>query len=289
MGDHARLPKKTIGSCVYCPNPPDGQEHWLNRSLGTFAGNTTLSGRICTPCNVRFGRTIDLELARTAHTGVLRQVLGIRGRSNHETRSVFDYKASQAEPPVQIFRVGDDGDLQPDFEQALRREPDGTLVASQARVLVLATEAGEQFLRFPRGWETDQLRAAAEARGLLGRRPVSAHVPPPETVEEFVATSTSTIRAVFGPFEIDVYRYRLDAPVGSVEPRLLRLTLSPDFHRVVAKVAFHYFLWACPHIGGDEPEFTALKAYIRDGAGEPTAFLQMVDSLVDRIPPRTAP
>jgi hypothetical protein len=83
MVDYRQRTKKVIASCVYCPHPPDGEEHWLNRSLGRFAGNSKLTGRICTRCNVHFGGTIDLELARTAHTGVLRQVLGIEGRSTH--------------------------------------------------------------------------------------------------------------------------------------------------------------------------------------------------------------
>ena len=275
--------KKVIEHCVYCSNPPNGQEHWLNRSLGTFAGNTFLTGRICTPCNVTFGGTIDLELVRTAHTGVTRQVLGIEGRASHERKNVFEYKASQKEPPVQVFRV-DDGNLKPVFEQAVGRNPDGTLIATQGRVLVLATADGEQQMRFPRGWDEHQLRSAAETRGLLGGRPVSAHAPPPETVDEFVAASRDIIRAVFGPFEIDVYHSRLDGPVAPVEPTLLRFNLSPAFLRAVAKVAFHYFLWACPQIGGDEPEFSDLKVYIRDGVGEPADFLCKLDSLVDRIP-----
>jgi len=49
-------------------------------------------------------------------------------------------------------------------------------------------------------------------------------------------------------------------------------------------MAFHYFLWACPTLGGDEPEFANLKAFIRDGVGEPTDFIRKTDSLVDRIP-----
>ena len=60
---------KLIDNCIYCPNPPDGREHWLNRGLGTFHGNTLLTGRICTPCNVELGGTIDLELLRSGPLG----------------------------------------------------------------------------------------------------------------------------------------------------------------------------------------------------------------------------
>lgn len=276
--------KKAIATCVYCTNGPDGQEHWLNRSLGKFEGNTFLTGRICTPCNVEFGGTIDLELARAGHSGVFRQVLGIEGRSSHERKNVFEYKASQTEPPVQTFRV--DGDnLTPMFQDAVGLNADGTLKATEGRLLVVATADGEEHeLRFPRGWGEAQLRAAVEARGLQGARPVKAHVPGPESLAEFEATAKPAIRAVFGTFVIDVYTTDLDNPAAPVVPMLLRFNLSRDYLRAVAKVAFHYFLWACPQIGGDEPEFSSVKAFIRNDVGEATDILRKTDSLVDRIP-----
>jgi hypothetical protein len=83
---------------------------------------------------------------------------------------------------------------------------------------------------------------------------------------------------------MDVYYSRLDSPVGPVEPTLLRFNLSPAYLRAIAKVAFHYFLWACPGIGGDEPEFSGLRAFVHHGVGENADFIQKSDSLVDRAP-----
>ena len=54
-------------------------------------------------------------------------MLAIEGRASHERKNVFDYKASQKEPPVQVFRV-DDRNLKPVFEQAIGRNPDGLLL-----------------------------------------------------------------------------------------------------------------------------------------------------------------
>lgn len=287
VGD-AQLARKVIANCVYCPNAPDGEEHWLNRGFGTFHGNTYLTGRICTPCNVALGGTIDLELLRSGHTGMTRQVLGIAGRASHEKKNVFEYKASQVEPPIQIFHH-ESGDWQPAIEQAIAKNPDGTLKAMQARAVTVAIAGQNQTMPFPRGWGEKQLRSAAEARGLLGGKVVSAHVPPPETVDEFIAASRDVLRAVFGPFEMDVYRTRLDGEVGPVEQTMVRFNLSPEFLRGVAKVAFHYFLWACPHIGGDEAEFEPIKSFIRHGVGESSEFINKTESLVDRIPAEQGP
>ncbi len=213
----------------------------------------------------------------------MRQVLGIEGRAGHERKNVFEYKASEIEPPVQVMRV-DGESLTPILYDVVRQNPDGTLVLTQGRILVVATDMGEHKLRFPKGWGEQQLRAAAEARGLLGGRPVAAHVPAPETIEEFKATSKSVIRAVFGPFQIEVFKTDLDDPAAPIVPTLLRFNLSSQFLRGVAKIAFHYFLWACPSIGGDEPEFEDLKKFIRDGTNDASDFINKLESLVDRIP-----
>lgn len=272
-----------IATCIYCPKPADGEEHWLNRSLGTFAGNTCLTGRICTSCNEDLGRTIDQALAREGQTGMFRQVLGIQGRSRHEKTNVFDYKATQLEPPLQTFRASDDAET-PVFQDAVGLNADGTLKAVEGRQLVVETADGKRHrLRFPGAWGEVQLRAAVESRGLQSARPVSAHVRPPETIAEFEATSKGAIRAVFGPFEIDVFTTDPDSMPATVVPTRMRFNLSLEFLRGVAKVALHYFLWACPQIGGDEAEFSDIKLFIRHATGNAVDFLQHVESTVDRF------
>lgn len=275
------LAKKVIPSCVYCPNPPDGEEHWLIRALGTFAGNSYLTGRVCTPCNNALGKTIDQELARTGHTGFTRQLLGIAGRSHHASTDAFDYKTLQPDAPIQIFRLEESGQTLV-LERALRRNPDGTLVGEQRRQLVVSMPDGDHPLPFPIAWGVAQLRAAAEARGLLGGRPVAAYVPPPETLADFSESSRDTIRAVFGPFTLDAYTSSQDADTSDVVRTLVRFNLSIDYFRAVAKTAFHYLLWACPALGGDEPEFEAVRAFIRHGVGAPAEFVYTSDSLVSR-------
>lgn len=273
--------RKEIPTCVYCTNLPDGEEHWLIRALGTFSGNSFLTGRVCTPCNTHLGRTIDQELARTGPTGFNRQLLGIEGRSHHAAGDAFDYKALQAEPPIQLFRDGVEGP-QLVLERALRRNPDGTVVGARRRHLVVAMPDGRHLLPFPRGWTDTQLRTAAEARGLLGGRPVEAHVPPPETLAEFTDSARPIIKAVFGPFALDAFTSTDEGDTGDVTPTRVRFNLSTEYVRAVAKTAFHYLLWACPHVGGNEPEFSAIRDFIRHGVGRPGSFVWTADSLVER-------
>lgn len=272
---------KALECCIYCPRPPDGEEHWLPRSFGAFRGNSLLKGRICTECNGRLGRTIDQELIRTGHTGLTRQLLGVAGRSGQATANVFEYRAAQLEKPIEAESASIiAGQLVP--VQAVSRNPDGTLRTVQQRTLTILTTEDEHVLVFPRGWGAKQLRDAAAARGLLGGKVVRAHAAPPETAEEFVAASRDTIREVFGAGAFDVYQTRLDAPIGEIEYRRMRFILSREYLRAVAKLAFHYFLWVCPWVGGDEPEFEGIRKFISDDKGDVNEFLRRYDCLVDR-------
>ena len=272
---------KTLTRCIYCPRPPDGEEHWLPRSFGAFRGNSLLKGRLCTECNARLGRTLDQELIRTGHTGMTRQLLGISGRSGQPSANVFEYKAAQLEKPIEAESASIvPGQLIP--IQAVGRNPDGTLKSVQQRTLTIATTEGERVLVFPRAWGAKQLRDAAAARDLLGGKVIRAHAAPPETAAEFVTASLDVIREVFGSGPIDIYETKLDAPMGETEYRRVRFNLSRDYLRAIAKLAFHYFLWTCPWIGGDESEFDGIRGFVSNGDGDEHAFLQRHECLVDR-------
>jgi len=272
---------KTLTRCIYCPRPPDGEEHWLPRSFGAFRGNSLLRGRLCTECNARLGRTLDQELIRTGHTGMTRQLLGITGRSGQPSANVFEYKAAQLERPIEAESASIvPGQLIP--IQAVGRNLDGTLKSVQQRTLTIATAEGERVLVFPRAWGAKQLRDAAAARDLLRGKVIRAHAAPPETAAEFVTTSLDVIREVFGSGPIDVYETKLDAPMAETEYRRVRFNLSPEYLRATAKLAFHYFLWTCPWIGGDESEFDGIRGFVSDGNGDANEFLQRHECLVDR-------
>jgi hypothetical protein len=210
-----------------------------------------------------------------------RQLLGIAGRSGQASTNVFEYKAAQLERPIEAESTSIvPGHLVP--IQAVGLNPDGTFKSVQQRTLTIATVEGEHMLVFPRAWGAKQLRDAAAARGLLGGKVVRAHAAPPETATEFVTASLDVIREVFGPGPIDVYQTRLDAPMSETEYRRVRFNLSREYLRAITKLAFHYFLWTCSRIGGDESEFEAVRGFVSNGTGDENEFLQRHECLVDR-------
>ena len=70
--------------------------------------------------------------------------------------------------------------------------------------------------------------------------------------------------------------------MGETEYRRVRFDLSREYLRAIAKLAFHYFLWTCPWIGGDESEFDGIRGFVSNGNGDEHAFLQRHECLVDR-------
>jgi hypothetical protein len=213
-----------------------------------------------------------------------RQLLGIAGRPGQSVANVFEYRASQLERPIETDSASI-GMGQPVPIQAVSRNPDGTMKAVQQRTLTIATPGGERVLVFPKAWGPKQLRDAAAARHLLGGKVVRAHAAPPETAEEFVSASRDVIWEVFGKSTFDVYQTRLDRPPAETEYRRLRFNLSRDYLRAVAKVGFHYFLWACPSVGGDETDFAAIREFVSADRGVVDDVLQRHDSRIDRTSP----
>jgi hypothetical protein len=76
---------------------------------------------------------------------------------------------------------------------------------------------------------------------------------------------------VFGPCSFDVF---------GGQGEMTRQTLATDaavsvaYFRAVAKVAFHYFLWACPVLKGNEPSLAPLRSFILDGIGPWRDFVE---------------
>jgi len=60
-------------------------------------------------------------------------------------------------------------------------------------------------------------------------------------------------------------------------PQMFRGRVTLAYIRALAKIGFHSALTHIPTIVGSEPEFRALREFVRHGTGEPNRFLHRLD------------
>ena len=129
---------------------------------------------------------------------------------------------------------------------------------------------------FPRGWTADQLRTAVSNRRLEAGTLKEVYLEDDEVFTDQESPHALEIRtllsAVFGRFRAEIYG-------GSGERTQNRLEIATGINtiylRAVTKVAFHYFLWACQTLRGNEPAFAEIRAFISDGTGNWQDFVQL--------------
>ena len=142
---------------------------------------------------------------------------------------------------------------------------------------------------WPRAWNAAQLRTALERRGLAGSDLVECYLEDDENLES--KQNRRMLTDVFGGFsDVAVYGGRGDR---EVRPVALRAGISRRYIRGLAKVAFHYFLWACPILRGNELCFADVRAFICDDEGDWQKFVglnaeQFLPQLREGVPAWTS-
>ncbi len=69
--------------CIYCRKNKSkvdflNREHVVPESFGLFQRNLVLHKKVCDECNSRFGKTLDIRLARDTYEGLQRYTVGIK-------------------------------------------------------------------------------------------------------------------------------------------------------------------------------------------------------------------
>lgn len=263
-----------LGPCIYCGQPADGKEHWLPASLGGVDGDVTLIDRLCTDCNTELGRTVDQEFSRTGLVGYMRAAHEIQGRSDGGP-GPFYYKAASATPPTQLKIPSPDGSYEV-LAQA-RRDParHGEFVASAIRQIIFKrADATIDQLAFPRAWTANILRQAIAQHGLKDAAPFELYLDDDETPDSkhvkdvlyAAIPSMPSVKCWFGGNSEAVIRQRGEMRAG----------ISVAYIRAIAKLGFHYFLRFSNLYRGSEPEFAAVRSFIRNGTGSWRNFVQLV-------------
>ena len=260
--------------CIYCPNDATSREHWIPRGFGTFRGFTPLLERLCTQCNGRLG-LLDQELMRAGPTGFHRALLGVEGRHGAPKVSPFQYRAMQAEQPTKMMMPALGREHQVLAEAY--SDSEGRPSARPIRQVVLRMPDNRvECVPFPRGWRADQLKTAIKNRGLEDGKLEELYFEDGEDAKDSETPYMREVRAllteVFGKYSAQAYG-------GSGERTQNKLVMAAGINtlylRAVAKVGFHYFLWACPVLRGHEAVFGPVRSFISEGQGDWREFVQL--------------
>ena len=155
---------------------------------------------------------------------------------------------------------------------------DGRACARPLRQIVLKMSDGEmKCVPFARRWTADQLRVAVQERELGAGTLAEIYLEEDESFtnqnEPHVREIRQLLSSVFGSdFRKTATYFGLgDGTQGQL---VLIAGVEANYLRAVAKVAFHYFLWACPVLKGN-PIFAEVRAFVLDGVGDWRDFVQL--------------
>ncbi|MEP7113882.1 MAG: hypothetical protein ABI862_11490 [Ilumatobacteraceae bacterium] len=130
---------------------------------------------------------------------------------------------------------------------------------------------------FSRGWNAERLRTAVTNRGLEGGTLEEIYFEDDEDPRDqdtpYMREVRTLLSAVFGQFrQVQCY-----GGSGELTKNQLAMVagINTVYLRALAKVGFHYFLWSCPTLRGNEPAFAPLRSFISEGQGNWREFVYL--------------
>jgi hypothetical protein len=259
--------------CIYCGAAnANGREHWIQRGLGTFRNFTPLTDRICEDCNQRLGRDLDEEFLRTGAIGFQRVLHGIQGRDTHRPVNPFLFRGMDPlQPTTLMMPVPHAGHR---VLGNAYRDAEGNHCTKPLRQIVVRKPDGRvESVPFNRAWNADQLREAVTGRGLQNGTVIEVYFDDDEGNAEVVA-ARELVRHVFGSTE-EAIAFFGSAAERQVRPVSLAAGITTRYIRALAKNAFHYTLWSCHLVSGNEPAFAPIKRFIMHGEGKSQDFVEL--------------
>jgi hypothetical protein len=251
-------------NCIYCAKPFDptrGEgDHVLSSALfGEFRYDVRFRG-CCNACNNSFGIHEQI-LAQATPLGFLRAIVKPVQTRRHSSRRQRGAKGSK--PPRFIAYADDHGELVvPQIDDPRNVEPID-------RLTIQADDGTEHYLRLFRGMSTERLRSDIERTRCNNIKHIFCSCEP-DNVEFY----KQLLRKLYPNHQWE------DRPDTEVGARMVRgrteFIFSTDAFRALAKIAFHYYLVHNRRgYRGDEPEFHAIRQYIRNGIGNHELFFDL--------------
>jgi hypothetical protein len=266
------------GCCIYtrptslcCGDSELNDEHYLPRGLGNFRNYRPLKDMICERCNGRFSK-LDEVLLNSGPEALLRRGHGIKGRSAHRAKDLF-HERNQGLPPLEVNA------WLPNDPSLTRVEVVDRNVAQPRRELVFEDEDGKQrIVPVPhRVNSVEALNEHLDRYGVLGQTWPRVWVNCSADDTAFV----SLVEERYGKIETGGREPDWKGYPATVQATTL-VNLPPEYHRAIAKIGFHFFLWCFgPPLTGFEPCFDEVKEFIFKG-GDPRKFITCTIGGIDR-------
>ncbi len=248
-----------MSECIYsqinqekCERYANSEEHVLPRALGNFKDYPSLSEKLCSKCNNDLGK-LDEILVRSNPVVNLRATHGVQGRSTHRKTNPF-YERSHGFPPTSVYG-------QAEGDTPFRLEVLENNCAQPLRVLKVGGEeipVPEQASKSP-----ELLKEFVQSHSEGRSNPSD----PEMTFSEFDSDFREVLQKAYSgnlrEISIKPDPFLKDYPVVGTSSS----EISQKAYRALAKIGFHFFLWAYPdRFSGFEGYFEEIKQYIWNGS-----------------------
>lgn len=247
-----------IPECIYsqnnqekCERYANSEEHILPAALGSFEDYPSLSEKLCSKCNNDLGK-LDEILVRSNPVVNLRATHGVHGRSTHRKTHPF-YERSHGHPPPSVYG-------QAEGDTPFRLE---VLENNQARPLRVLKVGVEEIPVPEQVSQSSELLKEFVQSHTKGRPSDGA---PTITYSEYDSGFREVLQNAYAG-NLRHISTKPDPFLGHYPIEgISSSAISQEVYRAVAKIGFHFFLWAyLDSFSGFEGYFDEIKQYIWSG------------------------
>lgn len=254
------MSKNKIGTCIYCHQVVAlSGEHYLPRCVGRFRGFSMLRDRICKECNRGFGQ-FEEQFCRSGPEAFYRHLSPLKGR--HRQHIDPFRRGSAGNEPMELQATIPNQDFHGLF--AIHKDgKTGELLPH----LIVDVKSTTYYIRITDDMSDHaQLRAKFEDLGIKFAESVKVIAPAPDV---------ERIQKLLSGFEMQrKFEWSDLSADGTFRGGMIKLNITGDYFRALAKIGFHYFLKHNDRYRGDEDAFAEIRAFIAEGRGEFSQFVR---------------
>lgn len=258
--------------CIYCGRTDQlsRHAHVVPRCMGSFENQPTLKNQVCSSCDTEIGKC-EGHLIKCGMEALLRIKVRVAGRSGKDSSSPFQRKHYGHGPAKLLVKFPYVGWM---VRVELMEDGQNCQLLPQ---LVLVAQDGtcdQIVLLNPMSVGPDELKKKiARTKGQKWKKAWAVQLSNDEADHIFDLLKQL---GLYGGEEVldQIKPFKSTVCVSGV------ITYGKDYFRAIAKIAFHYFLLHSKVFDGSEPEFDALRRFVRYGEGDEGRFIVKVDGAI---------